>query len=69
MQQENSEQSRAPLPYATANAFHAYLTRYRLLWIEVARASGVPVLTVWSIDHSLAVDPAQANRVRNGLYQ
>jgi len=69
VQQDISEQNTAPIPHSTANTFHAYLTRHRLLWIEVARASGVPVLTVWSIDHSLAVDPAQAIRVRQGLYQ
>lgn len=69
MQRDSSEQKSAPLNEVTVNSFHTYLTQYRLLWIEVARASGVPVLTVWSIDHNLAVEAVQALRVRNGLYQ
>ena len=69
MQRDISEQHTAPLPLSTANAFHAYLAQHRLLWIEVARASGVQSLTVWSIDHGLAIDPVQALRVRQGLYK
>lgn len=69
MQRDSSEQKSAPFPHSTVNSFHSYLTQHRLLWIEVARAAGVPVLTVWSIDHNLAVEAVQAVRVRNGLYQ
>jgi hypothetical protein len=61
------EQQTAPLP--VVNAFHGYLARYRLLWVDVARASGVPCLTVWSMDHGLLVDPLQALRVRQGVYK
>ena len=67
MQSDISAQQTVPLP-ATNNAFHAYLREHKLLWVEVARAAGVPCLTVWSIDHDLVVDPLQAMRVRQGLY-
>jgi hypothetical protein len=67
MEWDLSQQKTAPLPKA-ANAFHAYLTENRLLWVDVARASGVPCLVVWSMDQGLPVDPMQALRVRHGLY-
>jgi hypothetical protein len=67
MEWDLSEQKTAPLPPA-ANAFHAYLREKRLSWVDVARASGVPCLVVWSMDQGLPVDPIQALRVRHGLY-
>ncbi|MBE3561702.1 MAG: hypothetical protein IMW89_21145 [Ktedonobacteraceae bacterium] len=54
-------------PLSAAEEFHAYLLRYRLNWMQVARAAGVPGLVVWSIDHGLMVSPAHARRVRQGL--
>jgi hypothetical protein len=57
-----------PIPVPPGSAFHAYLTRFRLTWVDVARASGVRCLTVWSIDHGRPVLPEQATRVRRGLY-
>ena len=52
---------------ARSNDFHRYLVRHRLIWEVVARASEVPVLTVWSIDHGLIVGSRQAALVRGGL--
>jgi hypothetical protein len=63
-----SEHHTEPLPLAPNSAFHAYLLRYRLTWLDVARASGVRSLTVWSIDHGQPVLPEHAVRVRHGLY-
>jgi hypothetical protein len=66
MHRDISEQDTVPIQPLT-NAFHAYLFYHRLTWVEVARAAGVPCLTVWSIDHGLAVLPSQAFQVRLGL--
>ncbi len=63
-----SEQHTEPIPVPAASAFHTYLVRYRLTWMDVARASGVRCLTVWSIDQGRPVLPEQATRVRRGLY-
>jgi hypothetical protein len=64
-----SEHHTEPIPLVSAgSAFHAYLVRYRLTWIDVARASGVRGLTVWSIDHDQPVLPVHAAQVRRGLY-
>jgi hypothetical protein len=52
MRMDISEHHTEPLPLVSAaRAFHAYLLRYRLTWLDVARACGVRGLTVWSIDH------------------
>ena len=69
MQPDISEQHTTPLPLSAWADFHNYLARHRLTWVEVARASGVPVLTVWSIDHGLIVESTQAALVRRGLDQ
>ncbi len=66
MDRDISEQDTVPIQPLT-NAFHAYLFYHRLTWVEVARAAGVPCLTVWSIGHGLAVLPSQAFQVRLGL--
>jgi hypothetical protein len=64
-----SEHHTEPIPLVPAgNAFHAYLVRYRLTWMDVARASGVRCLTVWSLDQGRPVAPLHAARVRRGLY-
>jgi hypothetical protein len=63
-----SDHHTEPLPLAPGGDFHAYLVRHRLTWIDVARASGVRCLTVWSIDHGQPVLPGHATRVRRGLY-
>ena len=67
MQRDISEQNTAPLPLSVSNDFHSYLAHHKLTWVEVARASGVPCLTIWSIDHGLMVDSIQAALVRGGL--
>jgi hypothetical protein len=46
---DSSEHHTEPLPLVANSDFHAYLVRYRLTWMDVARASGVRSLTVWSI--------------------
>jgi hypothetical protein len=64
-----SEHNTEPIPLVPAgSAFHTYLTRHRLTWINVARTSGVRALTVWCIDHGRPVHPLQAAQVRRGLY-
>lgn len=63
-----SEHHTEPLPLVPNGDFHAYLVRYRLTWRDVARASGVRGLTVWSIDHDQPVLPVHATQVRRGLY-
>jgi N-glycosylase/DNA lyase len=67
MQGDISEQKTAPLPLSTVTDFHSFLLRHKLTWVEVARASGVPALTVWSIDHGLMVESAQVVLVCEGL--
>ena len=63
-----SEHHTEPIPVPESSAFHTYLVRYRLTWMDVARASGVRCLTVWSIDHGRPVLPSHATQVRRGLY-
>jgi hypothetical protein len=63
-----SEHHTRPLPLVVNSDFHAYLERYRLTWLDVARASGVPGVTVWSIDHGQPVLPGHASQVRRRLY-
>jgi hypothetical protein len=63
-----SEHQTEPIPVPVGSAFHTYLMRYRLTWMDVARAAGVRCLTVWSIDHGQPVLPVHAIRVRRGLY-
>lgn len=67
MQRDISQQKTVLQPLSSSDDFHSYLARYKLTWVEVARASGVPVLTVWSIDHGLTVESTQAALVREGL--
>ncbi len=64
-----SDQKSVQVPLSTNNTFHQYLVEHKLLWEQVARASEVPGLTVWSIDHGLAIHPLKAAQVRKGLYQ
>jgi hypothetical protein len=68
MQMDSCEHHTEPLPPLSNGDFHAYLVQHRLTWMEVARASGVRPLTVWSIDHGQPVLPAHATQVRRGLY-
>jgi hypothetical protein len=68
MRMDISEHHTAPIPLVSASAFHAYLLRYRLTWLDVARACGVRCLTVWGIDHGQPVLPEHATQVRRGLY-
>lgn len=37
-----SEHHTEPIPVPVGSAFHSYLARYRLTWMDVARAAGVP---------------------------
>jgi len=70
VQKDIDEQNTTPLPCPVIkNTFHGYLHQHRLTWLQVARAADVPCLTVWSIDHGLAVTPVHATRVRHGLFQ
>jgi hypothetical protein len=68
-EQEISEQTTMPLPCIAPNALLAYLTAHRLTWVEVARASGVSCLVVWSADHALAISSRSAMLIRGGLYR
>jgi hypothetical protein len=63
-----SEHHTEPISVLAGSAFRSYLARFRLTWMDVARASGVRCLTVWSIDHGRPVLPMHATRVRRGLY-
>jgi hypothetical protein len=65
VQRDSAEENTAPV--AVPDGFHRYLAQHKLTWVEVARASGVPCLTVWSIDHGLMVNSIQAALVRRGL--
>ncbi|GHO97677.1 hypothetical protein KSF_077250 [Reticulibacter mediterranei] len=65
MQRDISQ--RQALPLLAAIDFHAYLVRHQLTWEEVACASHVPVLTVWSMDHGLLVGNEQAALVCKGV--
>jgi hypothetical protein len=66
-----SEQPTVPLPSVPsavlALTFAGYLQRYELSVLDVARAAGVPAITVWSVEHGRAVAPVQARRVRQAL--
>jgi hypothetical protein len=66
MGRDISQEDTIPLPRLT-NAFHAYLLYHRLTWVQVARAAGVPGVTVWSIEHGFPVLPSLAFQVRLGL--
>ena len=64
-----SEKPTIPLPCVVPNALRAYLIAHKLTWFEVARASRVSCLVVWSADHSLPISPQSAMLIRIGLYQ
>jgi hypothetical protein len=68
LEQDISEQPTAPLPCVVPNALRAYLIAHKLTWVQVARASGVSCLVVWSADHALAISPQSALLIRGGLY-
>ncbi|QBD75952.1 hypothetical protein EPA93_08000 [Ktedonosporobacter rubrisoli] len=51
------------------NSFHSYFIAHHLSYVAVARAAHVPCITVWSIDHGMAVSDAHASRVRLALLQ
>lgn len=68
-----SEQQTAPLPSVSspvlALTFAGYLQRHELTVLDVARAAGVPAITVWRVAHGWAVSAAHASHIRQGLYQ
>ncbi len=67
-----ADQETMPLPARTvssAAAFRAVLARYRLVPLHLARASGVPYITIWSIFHGLPISASHANLVRQGLFR
>jgi hypothetical protein len=69
LEQDISRQPTIPLPCVAPNALRAYLIAHKLTWVEVARASGVSCLVVWSADHGLAISAGSAMRIRGGLYR
>ena len=74
--QRFSEQQTMPLPAlfkrasaASVPAFPGYLEQHKLTIIEVARAAGLPAITVWCVERGQAVSPTRALQVRQGVYR
>jgi hypothetical protein len=63
------EEQTQPLPTLRVLAFRAFLARHKLTMLDVARAAGVRMLTVWNITRDLPVSRQQAEMVRAGLYR
>jgi hypothetical protein len=66
-----AEQETLPLPLAaikSAADFQDYLIHYHLSPLQVARACGVRLLTVWNIQQGNPIQRSQAELVRRGLY-
>jgi hypothetical protein len=49
-------------------AFQAYLARYNLTPLEVAKKAGIHYVTVWNITINRPVTSAHAAQVRNAVY-
>jgi hypothetical protein len=64
-----ADQQTMPLPTDAVRsaAFRAVLARSHLVPLHLARISGVPYITIWSIYHGLPVSAAHATLVRQGL--
>ncbi|QBD80969.1 hypothetical protein EPA93_35380 [Ktedonosporobacter rubrisoli] len=65
MEIDISQQDTLQLPFN--DTFRAYMERYRLTWVAVARASGLRVMTVWRMWSDLPVRTEDAMRARIGI--
>jgi hypothetical protein len=71
-QPDIAEQETLPLPLAaiqSATDFRDYLTCHHLSPLQVARACGVRLLTVWNLQQGNPIQKSQAELVRRGLYR
>jgi len=62
-----SEEETQPLPTLAGLAFQVFLAKHELSLLAVARAAGVPMLTIWRITHNAPIARWQAAMVRAGL--
>ncbi|MGH2480371.1 MAG: hypothetical protein ACRDHW_12010 [Ktedonobacteraceae bacterium] len=74
--QRFSEQQTVLFPALSLRAFAAfvptfpgYLEQHKLTIIEVARAAGLPAITVWCVERGQTVSSARALQVRQGVYR
>ena len=63
-----SEEQTQPLPLATSPAFQMYLDSHALTILDVAHASQVRLFVIWNILHGKPIAPADAGKVRSGLF-
>jgi hypothetical protein len=63
-----SDETTQPLPLATSPAFQKYLDDHALNILDVAHAAHVRLLVIWNILHDKPVLPADAGKVRSGLF-
>jgi hypothetical protein len=67
-----ADQDTMPLPtqaVSSAATFRAFLARHNLVPLHLARMSGVPYITIWSIYHGLPISASHADLVRQGLFR
>ncbi|QBD77821.1 hypothetical protein EPA93_18200 [Ktedonosporobacter rubrisoli] len=64
-----TNQPTQPLLASKTDQFHEYLVKHGLTYLAIARCAHVPSITVWSIDHNLAVTLAHAKQVREALHK
>ncbi|QBD80583.1 hypothetical protein EPA93_33275 [Ktedonosporobacter rubrisoli] len=64
-----ANQPTQPLLASKTDQFHEYLNKHGLTHLAIARCAHVPSITVWSIDHKLAVTPTHAQQVREALHR
>jgi hypothetical protein len=62
-----SDEETQPLPPIARLTFEGFLTRYHLSMLDVARAAGVRLLTIWRVMHDEPISEQQAQQVYAGL--
>lgn len=68
-EQQTREEQTQPLPPLAPLVLEHFLARYQPTLLDVARAAGVRLLTVWRVVHDYPISGAQAEQVRLGLYR
>jgi hypothetical protein len=64
---QQSKEETQPLPTIARLTFEGFLTRYQLSMLDVARAAGVRLLTIWRVVHDLPISEQQARQGYAGL--
>lgn len=64
---QQSREKTQPLPNIARLTFEGFLTRYQLSMLDVARAAGVRLLTIWRVMHDEPISKQQAQQVYAGL--